>query len=129
MQGSDVFTVKPKVVGALGPLHLAVRDNAGDEGASQLAEDTLALNLEAGPACCLAVAEPQPIECGLQAVLPQLRVLVVDAHGNPTTSVSCEVSEVPSACCRGRQILSCPVWILCFDCREALDGCGPRASR
>jgi len=105
VQGSDVFTVKPKVVGALGPLHLAVRDNAGDEGASQLAEDTLALNLEAGPACCLAVAEPQPIECGLQAVLPQLRVLVVDAHGNPTTSVSCEVGELPSACCRG--FLSC----------------------
>ena len=79
------------VVGTPGELHLAVRDSAGADGTSQLAEDTLALQLEPGPAASLAVAEPQPVECGLQAVLPQLRLHAVDAHGNPTTAVTCEV--------------------------------------
>lgn len=79
------------MAGPPGALHLAVRDAAGADGASLLTEDTLVLMLEAGPMHSLAVAEPQPIECGLQAVLPLLRVHTVDAHGNPTTAANCEV--------------------------------------
>lgn len=88
---ADVFTVRPRVAGAPGALHLAVRDDTGPDSASSLAEDTLVLALEAGPVYCLAVAEPQPIECGLQAVLPLLRVLAMDAYGNASTVASCEV--------------------------------------
>lgn len=91
---SDVFTVRPKVAGAPGALHLAVRDDAGAERASLLAEDTLVLALEPGPVFRLAVAEPQPIECSLQAVLPLLRVHAMDAYGNATTAANCEVPSL-----------------------------------
>ena len=79
------------MAGAPGALHLAVRDDAGADSASSLAEDTLVLALEAGPVYCLAVAEPQPIECGLQAVLPLLRVHAMDAYSNASTAANCEV--------------------------------------
>lgn len=56
-----------------------------------LTEDTLAVELRAGPAAQLTVEGPATIECGTKATLPQLRVRVCDAAGNPTTSETFEV--------------------------------------
>jgi len=49
------------------------------------------VELVAGPAAVLAVAEPQPLRTGLRAVLPLLRVHAADTHGNPATCPNCEV--------------------------------------
>ena len=97
----DVYTLKPVVVGAPGPLHLTIRDGESACAGGGLTEDTLVLALAAGPPARLAVEEPQPIAAGLRAVLPQLRVIATDAHGNPTTDVSCEVVS----CSPGRELL------------------------
>lgn len=72
-------------------LRLTVRDTAGEGGAPLLAEDTLAVELRAGPPAQLSVEGPATIECGTKTTLPQLRVRVCDAAGNPTISETFEV--------------------------------------
>lgn len=71
-----------------------MRDSGGEGGASLLTEDTLAVELRAGPPAQLTVEGPATIECGTKATLPQLRVRVCDAAGNPTTSETFEVRGV-----------------------------------
>ncbi len=72
-------------------VRITVRDSGGEGGASLLTEDTLTVELRAGPPAHLTVEGPATIECGTKATLPQLRVRVCDAAGNPTTSETFEV--------------------------------------
>lgn len=72
-------------------MRITVRDSGGEGGASLLTEDTLTVELRAGPPAHLTVEGPATIECGTKATLPQLRVRVCDAAGNPTTSETFEV--------------------------------------
>lgn len=74
-----------------------MRDSAGPGGASLLSEDTLAVELRAGPPAQLAVEGPGSLEVGTKASLPQLRVRVCDAAGNPTTSETFEVCGLGGA--------------------------------
>lgn len=76
---------------ARSPLKITVRDGAGEGGASLLTEDALTVELRAGPPAQLSVEGPGTLEVGTKAALPQLRVRVCDAAGNPTTSETFEV--------------------------------------
>ena len=73
------------------PLKITVRDGGGEGGASLLAEDALTVELRAGPPAQLSVEGPGTLEVGTKAALPQVRVRVCDAAGNPTTSETFEV--------------------------------------
>ena len=69
-----------------------MRDRSGAEGASALSEDTLSVELRAGRPAKLAVEGLATLEYGTKAAIPQLRVRVCDAGGNPvTTSETFEV--------------------------------------
>ena len=70
-----------------------MRDSAGEGGASLLAQDALTVELRSGPPAQLSVEGPGTLEVGTKAALPQLRVRVCDAAGNPTTSETFEVGR------------------------------------
>lgn len=91
------------------PVRITVRDAAGEGGGPLLTEDTLAVELRAGPPAQLSVEGPATIECGTKATLPQLRVRVCDAGGNPTTS---ETFEVCAGGWRGGMMPGGGVWYL-----------------
>ncbi|KAL4443930.1 hypothetical protein ABPG75_011667 [Micractinium tetrahymenae] len=95
--GEEVYSVRMRVSGHPGTVRITVRDLGGEGGGSLLTEDTLAVELRAGPPAQLTVDGPATIECGTKATLPQLRVRVSDAAGNPTTSETFEVSVNSSA--------------------------------
>ncbi|PRW58303.1 Structural maintenance of chromosomes flexible hinge domain-containing 1 [Chlorella sorokiniana] len=95
--GEQVYSVCLAVAGHPGPLKITVRDSGGEGGTSLLTEDALTVELRAGPPAQLSVEGPGTLEVGTKAALPQLRVRVCDAAGNPTTSETFEVSLNSSA--------------------------------
>ena len=94
-QGDEhVYSARLTLSGHPGPVKLTVSDAAGEDGSALMQPDSLEIELRAGAASGLAVEGPATLECGTRAVLPQLRVFVVDAGGNPATSDSFEVRGV-----------------------------------
>lgn len=75
---------------------ITVRDTGGEGSNSLLGEDSLFVELRAGPPAQLAVEGPATLECGTKMAIPQLRVRVCDSAGNPTTGENFEV-RLPTA--------------------------------
>lgn len=73
------------------PLKITARDAAGPDGSSLLSEDALTVELQAGRPAQLGVEGPGTLAVGTKAAIPQLRVRVCDAAGNPTASDTFEV--------------------------------------
>lgn len=67
------------------------RDQAGEDGASLLVPDELALELLPGPAAALVADCPTQLECGTRGLLDSLPVKVVDAYGNLAEGCAFEV--------------------------------------
>lgn len=68
-----------------------MRDAGGEGGAPLLTEDSLSVELRAGPAAQLAIEGAGTLECGTRAAIPQLRVRVCDAAGNHISDQNFEV--------------------------------------
>lgn len=70
---------------------ITATDVLGEGGAPLMTPDQVPVTLHAGPAAQLSVEGPATLEVGTKAVIPQLRVRVCDASGNPTSSETFEV--------------------------------------
>lgn len=80
--GDESFTVRLRLGGNPGHVHLHVRDSAGPESASKLQTDRLDIMLEAGPPSCIMFDAPNLLSCGTNSTLGELRVKATDEYGN-----------------------------------------------
>ena len=77
-----MFSVRMKIRGNPGRVHLHIKDRDGEDGASKLAADCLMVTLEAGPPTCLMFDAPNKLDCGMRSLLGELRVKATDNFGN-----------------------------------------------
>ena len=76
---------------------ITATDELGEGGAPLMTPDQVPVTLHAGPPAQLSVEGPATLEVGTKAAIPQLRVRVCDATGNPTSSETFEVGGVGEA--------------------------------
>lgn len=82
--GDSVYSVKMVVAGHPGRVTISVSSAQAD--ALQLQPDSLMLDLRAGAPAALCIDGLASLDCGTKAVIPQLRIRLADAAGNPTSS-------------------------------------------
>eukprot|EP00887_Chlorella_sp_A99_P005757 scaffold1.g5757.t1 len=94
--GDQVYAVRMTLSGHPGQVKITASSVPGE--ALQLRPDSLGLELRAGTPAALCIDGLASLDCGTKVVIPQLRLHVVDAAGNPTTcSDSFDVSINSSA--------------------------------
>lgn len=102
--GSEVYSVRLRLRGNPGSVHLHIKDEGGENGSSKLTSDCLDVVLEAGLPSCLMFDAPNKLDCGMRSVLGQLRVKATDNFGN-LTPANFEVDALLSM--QKRQLIVC----------------------
>ncbi|KAI8466921.1 MAG: hypothetical protein J3K34DRAFT_524164 [Monoraphidium minutum] len=91
-EGTDVCVSKLWLAGPVGRVSLSVRDDKGEDGASRLTPDELAVTLTPGPPAALAFDGPAQLTCGTRGVLGDLRLRVLDNWANLADTAAFEVA-------------------------------------